>query len=146
MSCWWIRVQTWKIARTFRYNEDIFSIWTAITWLGNFHGLRSRKLVSASCNPTHVYLQYQIVRKIFYILFFQNSYFEKKYLIYYSIGEAKKDFSTFSFTYKMKFVYYMLLTFICLIKFMIALTDMLSYRVFGETNLFINIIKFIGLY
>jgi hypothetical protein len=40
----------------------------------------------------------------------------------------------------------MLLTLICLIKFMIALTDMLSYRVFGQTNLFINIIKFIGLY
>ena len=66
--------------------------------------------------------------------------------MYYALGESKKDYSELSMTYKFKFVYYMTMTLICLIKFMISLTDVLSYGIFGETNLFINLIKLIGLY
>ena len=70
----------------------------------------------------------------------------KKYKIYYAIGEVKKDFREFSFTYKIKFVYYMILSVFNLIKLIICTTNMVSYRVFGDTNFFTNVIKFIGFY
>ena len=70
----------------------------------------------------------------------------KKYKIYYAIGEVKKDFREFSFSYKIKFVYYLVLSVFNLIKLIICTTNMVSYRVFGDTNFFTNIIKFIGFY
>ena len=70
----------------------------------------------------------------------------KKYKIYYAIGEVKKDFREFSFSYKIKFVYYLVLSVFNLIKLIICTTNMVSYRVFGDTNFFTNVIKFIGFY
>ena len=70
----------------------------------------------------------------------------KKYKIYYAIGEVKKDFREFSFSYKIKFVYYLVLSVFNLIKLIICTTNMVSYRVFGDTNFFTNVIKIIGFY
>jgi hypothetical protein len=76
-----------------------------------------------------------------------NMYYSKKYRTYYSLGEFdEKHNNEFSFSYKVKFVYYFLLTLICLIKFIVTLTDMLSYNLFGKTNLFFSIIEFISSY
>lgn len=70
----------------------------------------------------------------------------KKYKIYYAIGETKRDYADLSFTYKIKFIYYMILSFFNLIKLIISATNMVSYNLFGDTNFFSNIIKLIGLY
>ena len=70
----------------------------------------------------------------------------KKYKIYYAIGETKRDYVDLSFSYKIKFVYYMILSFFNLIKLIIAATNMVSYNLFGDTNFFTNIIKLIGFY
>ena len=70
----------------------------------------------------------------------------KKYKIYYAIGETKRDYVDLSFSYKIKFVYYMILSFFKLIKLIITATNMVSYNLFGDTNFFTNIIKLIGFY
>ena len=70
----------------------------------------------------------------------------KKYKIYYAIGETKRDYVYLSFSYKIKFVYYMILSFFNLIKLIITATNMVSYNLFGDTNFFTNIIKLIGFY
>ena len=70
----------------------------------------------------------------------------KKYKIYYAIGETKRDYVDLSFSYKIKFVYYMILSFFNLIQLIITATNMVSYNLFGDTNFFTNIIKLIGFY
>ena len=45
----------------------------------------------------------------------------KKYKIYYAIGETKRDYVDLSFSYKIKFVYYMILSFFNLIKLIMML-------------------------
>ena len=40
----------------------------------------------------------------------------------------------------------MILSLFNLIKLIISTTNMVSYRVFGDTNFFTNVIKFIGFY
>ncbi len=40
----------------------------------------------------------------------------------------------------------MILSVFNLIKLIICTTNMVSYRVFGDTNFFTNVIKFIGFY
>ena len=70
----------------------------------------------------------------------------KKYKIYYAIGETKRDYVDLSFSYKIKFIYYMILSFFNLIKLIITATNMVSYNLFGDTNFFTNIIKLIGFY
>ena len=58
----------------------------------------------------------------------------------------KIDADKLSFPYKTKFVYFMLLSIINFIKFVISATNMVSYKMWGDTNFFTNIIKIIGLY
>ena len=72
--------------------------------------------------------------------------FRKKYKVYYALGESKKDYSDFSMIYKFKFVYYMIMFVICLIKFIMSLMDVVSYKIYGDTNLLFHIIQLIGLY
>ena len=88
----------------------------------------------------------QIVLCLPNLIYSIKFYLEKRHKIYISIGEVKKSYDNYSKIYKIKFAYYLSLSFIAMIKFFICFSDLLSYRIFGKTNLLVNIITLIGLY
>lgn len=83
---------------------------------------------------------------MYYTFTFLNSLFTKKYKIYSPIGEVRKDYVGLSFMYKVKFVFYTFLSFFNLIKLVVCASNMVSYKLFGDTNLFFNIFNIIGFY
>ena len=92
----------------------------------------------------NIFVWFEVVSII--IIFYKYSYLNKKHRIYYAIGEIKIDSDKLSLPYKIKFVYYMFLAIFNSIKLVISATNMVSYNMWGDTNFFTNIIKFIGLY
>jgi len=69
---------------------------------------------------------------------------QKKFNQYQAIGE-KVDYKNLSMTYKFKFVYYLLIFALNIIKFIICSTNMISYKLFGEVNLLYNILHYFGI-
>ena len=80
------------------------------------------------------------------ILYNIRFYWQKRHKIYCGIGEIAKDKEILSFIYKIKFVYYTIVAVFNVIKFIFCATDMVSYKVWGNTNFFGNVISLIGFY